>query len=76
MTYLYHVVMTTPITAKEEVLKKIAAGFNNSRKLAEETHYSQEYLRRRVVPKLAEDGLIEIIREPRGCTYVIKEATL
>ena len=68
--------MTTPITAKEEVLKKIGEGFNNSRKLSEELHYSQEYLRRKVIPKLAEDGLIEIIREPRGYSYVIKEETL
>ena len=65
--------MTTPITAKEEVLKKIGEGFNNSRKLSEELHYSQEYLRRKVIPKLAEDGLIEIIREPRGYIYRVKE---
>ena len=68
--------MTSKITAKTEILEKIGEGFDNSRKLAEETHYSQEYLRRKVIPKLAGDGLITIIREPRGCTYVIKEATL
>ena len=67
--------MTSKATAKEELLKKIAAGFDNSRKLAEASHYSQEYIRR-VVAQLAGDGLIEIIREPRGHTYVIKEATL
>ena len=75
MTYTYHHVMTSKITAKEEVLRQIAAGFNNSRKLAEVTHYSQEYIRR-VVTQLAAEGWIEIIREPRGHTYVIKEATL
>ena len=75
MTYLYHVVMTSKPTAKDEVLRKINAGFDNSRKLAEETHYSQEYLRRKVIPKLEEDGLITIIREPRGCTYHLKSST-
>ena len=59
------------MTAKEEIFKKIAAGFNTSRKLADELHYNQEYIRR-VIPKLAGDGLIEVIREPRGHTYWIK----
>ena len=57
--------------AKDEILEKIAAGFDNSRKLADELHYNQEYIRR-VISKLAGDGLIEITREPRGHTYVIK----
>ena len=60
------------MTAKDEILEKIAAGFNNSRKLADELHYNQEYIRR-VISKLAGDGLIEIIKEPRGHTYVINE---
>ena len=60
------------MTAKEEILKKIAVGFDNSRKLTEETHYSQEYIRR-VVAQLAGEEQVEIIREPRGHTYVIKE---
>lgn len=60
------------MTAKEELLVKIADGYDNSRKLADATQYSQEHIRR-VVSTLAGDGLIEIIREPRGHTYVIKE---
>lgn len=60
------------MTAQDEILKKIAAGFNNSRKLADELHYNQEYIRR-VISKLAGEGLIEIIKEPRGHTYVINE---
>lgn len=59
------------MTAKDEILEKIAVGIDNSRKLADATHYNQEYIRR-VVAGLAGDGMIEIIREPRGHTYVPK----
>jgi len=57
--------------AKDDILKAIAAGHDNSRKLSNELQYNQEYVRR-VVNKLAAYGLVEIIREPRGNTYRIK----
>ena len=60
---------------QQEILKAIAAGHDNSRKLSEELHYNQEYVRR-IVNKLAANELIEIIREPRGYSYVIKKETL
>lgn len=58
------------MAAKDEILEKIAAGFDNSRKLAEVTHYNQEYIRR-VALKLADEKLIKIVFEPRGNTYRI-----
>ena len=60
---------------QQEILEAIAAGHDNSRKLSEDLHYNQEYIRR-VINQLATDGLIEIIREPRGYIYRIKEETL
>ena len=57
---------------QQEFLKAIAAGHDNSRKLAEEMHYNQEYIRR-VVNQLAANELIEIIREPRGYNYKVKK---
>ena len=57
---------------QQEILEAITAGHDNSRKLSEELRYNQEYIRR-VINQLAADGLIEIIREPRGYSYVIKE---
>ena len=57
---------------QQEILKAIAAGHDNSRKLSEDLHYNQEYIRR-VINQLATDGLIEIIREPRGYTYKVKK---
>lgn len=59
------------MTAKEDILKAIAAGHDNSRKVSRETDCAQEYVRR-VVNQLAADGLVEIIKEPRGFTYRIK----
>lgn len=59
------------MTAKDDILKAIAAGHDNSRKLSRETQYAQEYIRR-MVNQLAADGLVEIIKEPRGFTYRIK----
>ena len=61
------------MTAKDDILTQIAAGNDNSRKLADSTHYTQEHIRR-VVSTLAGEGLIEIIREPRGHTYVLAGA--
>ena len=58
------------MTARDTILEKIAAGFDNSRKLAEETHYNQEYIRR-VVMTLADEELIKIVFEPRGNTYQV-----
>ena len=57
---------------QQELLKVIAAGHDNSRKLSEELHYNQEYIRR-VVNQLAAKGLIEIIKEPRGYSYKLKD---
>lgn len=62
------------MTAKDKIFEKINAGFDNSRKLADETPYNQEYIRR-VVAQLAVEGLVEIIREPRGNTYRIREVS-
>ena len=59
------------MTAKEDILRAIASGCNDSRKLAEELHYTQEYVRR-VANELAAEGVVEIIREPRGNLYRIK----
>ena len=60
------------MTAKEDILKAIAAGHDNSRKVAKETDCAQEYVRR-VVNQLAADGLVEITKEPRGYNYKLKE---
>ena len=60
------------MTAKTEILEMIAAGHNTSRSIADHSAYSQEYIRR-IVADLAGAGQIEIVREPRGHTYVIKE---
>ena len=62
------------MTAKEDITRAIASGCDNSRKLAEELHYTQEYVRR-VVNELAVEGVVEIIREPRGNLYRIKNGT-
>jgi len=51
--------------AKDDILKAIAAGHDNSRKLSNELQYNQEYVRR-VVNKLAAYGLVEIIRLRTG----------
>lgn len=59
------------MTAKEDILKGIENGLDNSRKLTKETHYTQEHIRR-VVIQLEREGLITILREPRGHTYKIK----
>ena len=57
---------------QQEILKAITAGHDNSRKLSEYLHYNQEYIRR-VINQLAGDGMIELIREPRGYIYRVKE---
>jgi len=62
------------MTAKEDITRAIASGCDNSRKLAEELYYTQEYVRR-VVNELAVEGVVEIIREPRGNLYRIKNGT-
>jgi DNA-binding IscR family transcriptional regulator len=59
------------MTAKDDILKAIAAGHDNSRKVSRETNCAQEYVRR-VVNQLAADGLVEIIKEPRGYVYKLK----
>ncbi len=58
------------MVSKEEILTKIAAGCNNSRKLADALPYSQEHIRR-VVRQLEQENQIIITREPRGNTYTI-----
>jgi DNA-binding IscR family transcriptional regulator len=63
------------MTAKEDILKAISAGHDNSRKISRETDYAQEYVRR-VVNQLAADGLVEIVKEPRGFTYRIEEGVI
>lgn len=55
---------------QEQILLKIADGYNNSRKLADELGRNQEYLRR-VIKTLENKGKIKIIKEPRGHTYEI-----
>jgi len=62
------------MTAKEDITRAIASGCDNSRKLAEELHYTQEYVRR-VVNELAAEGTVEIVREPRGNLYRIKNGS-
>ena len=54
--------------AKEDILRKIAHGYDNSRRIAAVTHYNQQYVQRCVL-KLEEAGMITIRREPRGYTY-------
>lgn len=60
------------MTAKTDILQKIHEGFDNSRKLCLETGYAQEYVRR-VANQLYAGGDIDIIREPRGNIYRIRE---
>lgn len=58
------------MTAKDEVLKKIVVGHDDSRKLADATGYNQEYIRR-VILTLEQDKLIKVTRAGRGNTYEV-----
>jgi len=62
------------MTAKNDILTSIQNGISDSRDLSEKLHYNQAYVRR-VVSQLAGEGLVQIIRRPRGHTYVAVEVT-
>ena len=57
-----------PLNTEQQIIQNIKDGFVDSRTLSKQMDMSQEYIRR-IVTKLSGEGMVTIIKAPRGYTY-------